>query len=115
MLSFCPTLKKAFYRFLGESSPVQSSPVQSTSPVNKDAYTTLYSCPGLAVYRGSQFGPGTGPIFFADVGCSGSELSLLMCNRDVFGVTACTHSKDVGLFCEGTEKQNMLGNIDHFP
>ena len=37
MLSFCPTLKKAFYRFLGESSPVQSSPVQSTSPVNKDA------------------------------------------------------------------------------
>ena len=61
-----------------------------------------YSCTGLTVYGSSQFGQGTGPIFFTDVGCSGSESSLLACSRNVFAVSSCTHSRDVGLKCEGT-------------
>jgi len=64
-------------------------------------YLPFYSCAGVTVYSSSQFGQGTGPIFFTDVGCTGSESSLLMCSRNVFGVTSCTHSRDVGLKCEG--------------
>jgi len=64
-------------------------------------YLPFYSCAGVTIYSSSPFGQGTGPIFYTDVGCLGSETSLLMCSRNVFGVTSCTHSRDVGLKCEG--------------
>ena len=61
---------------------------------------------GLTVYHSSSvFGPGSGPIFFTDLRCSGTEPSLLDCSKNVFGVTSCTHAGDVGLKCEGTAVQ----------
>ena len=61
---------------------------------------------GSTVYSSaSTFGEGTGPILFTDMQCSGSELSLLACHKSVFGVTSCTHSRDVGLKCEGNALQ----------
>ena len=68
---------------------------------------SLCSFVGVTVYSSSPFGQGNGPIFFTDVGCSGSETSLLMCSRNVFGVTSCTHSRDVGLKCEGTYSKQV--------
>lgn len=64
---------------------------------------------GLRVYRSARtFGPGTGPILLTDLGCSGSEPSLLACRKNVFHVTSCTHSSDVGLKCEGTAIQGTV-------
>ena len=61
---------------------------------------------GLTLYTSaSTFGQGTGPILFTDLRCSGSEPSLLACRKNVFGVTSCTHSNDVGLKCEGIAMQ----------
>ena len=48
----------------------------------------------------STFGTGSGPVFFADVGCSGSEKNLLECSKTVFVGTHCTHSRDVGVRCQ---------------
>ena len=57
---------------------------------------------GLTIYQSStQFGQGTGPILFTNIGCSGTESSLLECSESVFGVTSCTHGRDVGVKCEG--------------
>ena len=64
---------------------------------------------GVTVYSSStQFGRGTGPILFTNIGCSGSESSLLECSRSVFGVTSCTHSGDVGVKCEGNNLKCQL-------
>ena len=63
---------------------------------------------GLTVYHSStQFGQGTGPILFTNIGCSGTESTLLECSRSVFGVTSCTHSRDVGVKCEGIATVNV--------
>ena len=48
----------------------------------------------------STFGEGNGPIFLTNLGCQGSELSLLNCSRLVFVGTRCTHGRDVGVKCE---------------
>ena len=55
------------------------------------------------------FGQGSGPIFFTNVHCSGSEMNLLECPRTVFVGTTCTHSRDVGLRCQRKQvDQNLL-------
>ena len=58
---------------------------------------------GATVYSSSTqlFGESTGPILFTNIRCSGTESSLLECSRSVFGVTSCTHLRDVGVKCEG--------------
>lgn len=57
---------------------------------------------GLVLYQtaSSTFGTGSGPVFFSNIGCSGSEQHLLECPKTVFVGTYCTHSRDVGLKCE---------------
>ena len=57
---------------------------------------------GITVYRtaATLFGQGSGPIFFTNVHCSGTEMNLLECPRTTFVGTACTHSRDVGLRCQ---------------
>ena len=80
-------------------------------------HLSFYFCAGVTVYSSSPFGQGTGPIFFTDVGCSGLETSLLTCSRNVFGVTSCTHSRDVGLKCEGmySKWEYIYSNVFSFP
>ena len=63
---------------------------------------------GSVAYRESPFGPGSGPIFLDEVHCSGTEISLLECNRFTpLGVHMCQHSQDVGVDCEGINCFNV--------
>ena len=49
-----------------------------------------------------------GPIFLDGLRCSGTESSLLDCNRGLnsIGLTTCTHSDDVWIQC--TSKHRIL-------
>ena len=55
----------------------------------------------------SEFGSGSGPVFLADVHCVGSEATLLDCQHSTVSLGPhCTHSRDVGVKCEGENKRN---------
>ena len=50
----------------------------------------------------SVFGPGSGPVFLADIHCTGSEATLLHCpHSEILLGSYCTHNRDVGVRCEG--------------
>eukprot|EP00731_Ephydatia_muelleri_P031717 Em0023g224a len=55
----------------------------------------------VVALRKAYFGPGTGPIYLDDLLCSGTESSLLQCNRKVvsIGINDCAHSEDAGVAC----------------
>lgn len=57
---------------------------------------------GAVVYQtiSSTFGEGSGPVFLTNLGCQGSESSLLNCSTSVFVGSYCTHGRDVGVKCE---------------
>ena len=50
--------------------------------------------------QSGYFGMGNGPILLADLFCSGSEDSLLDCNRNAFGILNCDHFEDAGVTCQ---------------
>ena len=57
---------------------------------------------GVEVITGSQFGQGAGPIFLDQLRCSGTESSLLECDRFAgLGLHSCDHSQDAGVSCIG--------------
>ena len=65
------------------------------------------SSDAVEAFRGSEFGHGTGPIFLNQLGCSGTESSLVDCNRFAgLGLHSCDHSQDAGISCIG-EKINL--------
>ena len=47
----------------------------------------------------APFGEGTDPIFLDDVGCAGTESSLLSCSHIGIGVHNCVHPEDAGVAC----------------
>ena len=58
-----------------------------------------FSIATLAVSR-ATFGQGTGPIYLDDVGCTGTESSLLSCSHRGIGVLRrCYHFEDAGVMC----------------
>ncbi|XP_025112204.1 neurotrypsin-like [Pomacea canaliculata] len=50
---------------------------------------------------------GGGPIWLDDLGCTGSEVSLLNCSRKPWGVSDCTHANDASVSC------TAIGGGDH--
>ncbi|XP_062868153.1 scavenger receptor cysteine-rich type 1 protein M130-like [Trichomycterus rosablanca] len=53
----------------------------------------------VAVLGDAHFGPGSGPIWMDDVGCTGSESTLRNCRSTGWGMNNCDHSKDAGVMC----------------
>ena len=51
--------------------------------------------------RVDNFGEGTGSIFMSNLGCYGSEASLMDCYFTSTPPFVCDHSRDAGVVCEG--------------
>ena len=67
-----------------------------------DSHYRAFLLSGSVAYREPRFGAGSGPIFLDEVHCSGTEISLLECDKfNPVGVHMCEHSQDVGVQCEG--------------
>ena len=49
---------------------------------------------GLAI-----FGEGSGPIYYDDVACNGTEARLADCLHPGIGIENCNHSEDAGVVC----------------
>ena len=47
----------------------------------------------------SAYGEGSGPIWYDNVNCSGSEGNLDQCSHDGFGLHNCGHWQDAGVIC----------------
>ena len=56
----------------------------------------------VGAQRSSSFGVGSGPSWYTNVGCTGTEKNLTECSKSisVFG-TACYHYHDAGVACSG--------------
>ena len=59
---------------------------------------------GAVPRYGSFYGRSSGPIFLTDLFCSGTESSLMDCNRNVYDITSCYHFEDAGVECQGLRK-----------
>ena len=67
----------------------------------------VYIFVGARATFGSSYGSGSGPIFLSNLHCTGRELSLLQCNRDMYGMRNCQHYEDAGVFCAGMRQSCM--------
>ena len=45
------------------------------------------------------FGPGTGPIWYDNVGCTGNEPNITQCPHPGVGIENCVHAEDAGAVC----------------
>ena len=54
------------------------------------------------------YGYETGPIWLDDLGCSGSELTLLQCSHNGLGSHNCSHSRDVTVRCYGSKTGSLF-------
>ena len=66
----------------------------------------MLSCPipGAIAYTNAYFGRGTGGIFLDNVGCRGTESTLLSCYNPGIGYHNCRHTADAGVRCLGKKK-----------
>ena len=57
----------------------------------------------LGATQNARFGPGSEktPIYLDDVGCSGTEDTLMECNHLPIGTHNCGHHEDAGVICKG--------------
>ena len=66
--------------------------------VNLNAVPVILPLVSIAVSQ-AGFGQGTGLIFLDNVGCTGTESSLLSCSHRGIGVHYCGHYSDAGVVC----------------
>lgn len=52
-----------------------------------------------AVYT-DIYGEGEGPVWMSKLGCFGNETAIEDCPRAPWGDDECSHSKDVGIYCD---------------
>ena len=58
-------------------------------------YLRAVGAPGSAT-----FGAGSGPSWYSNVGCTGTEMNLSECSKSHSSLgIACSHSQDVGVVC----------------
>ena len=70
------------------------------------AYFIFLFIAALAVVR-AGFGQGTGPVYLSNVGCAGTESSLLSCSHSGIGITSCSHYSDAGVVCPSCKLVNV--------
>ena len=58
-----------------------------------------YATDGVIAYSSARFGQGTGDILLDNLGCTGSEASLVECPHNGIGIDDCSHFEDAGVFC----------------
>ncbi|XP_029943487.1 uncharacterized protein LOC115385559 [Salarias fasciatus] len=51
----------------------------------------------------AAFGPGVGPVWLSDVGCSGTESALTQCSHGGLGSASCDHGEGAGVVCSGVQ------------
>ena len=65
--------------------------------------TLSHSQTGAIAYTSAaHFGSGIGGIFLSNVGCRGTESTLLSCTNSGIGVHSCRHTSDAGVRCLGS-------------
>ena len=69
-----------------------------------DNHDAQVVCRALGMIGGESigyayFGQGSGPVLLDEVGCDGSEESLIECNHNDWGLHDCTHDEDAGVIC----------------
>ena len=62
----------------------------------------------MSYYGSAYYGQGTGPTWLNYMYCTGSESSLLNCNRAyaIGSPHGCSHSEDVSIVCPGNWQYN---------
>ena len=61
----------------------------------------MYVSTGAVTRNYAYYGMGSGPILLSNLYCTGSEETLLDCNRNMYGALSCVHRQDAGVVCEG--------------
>ena len=52
--------------------------------------------------RYAAFGAGSGPSWYSNVACAGTEMNLTDCSKSFSSLgSACSHSRDAGVVCTG--------------
>ncbi len=77
-----------------------SSPDYTIKAINDHVF---FSTASIAISgQASTFGPGSGPIHFDDLSCSGTEDSLFSCPSA--SIDNCDHSEDAAIRCQPNSK-----------
>ena len=66
-----------------------------------EIYLIITSLTGALPFSNAHFGAGVGPIHLDNVGCTGTEGSLIECPRNSFVTCYSGHSEDAGVRCQG--------------
>ena len=84
--------------------------VMSTNEMRLFNFIWIFYCYSSAYtyYSNAYYGQGTDPIWLDDLGCSGSELTLLQCSHNGLGSHNCYHYEDVSVRCSGSKTGLLL-------
>ena len=59
----------------------------------------------ISALGGAHFGEGSGPIYYDEVACTGTETRLADCAHNGVGIHNCFHGEDAGVRCDAVPGQ----------